>query len=276
MLTIHAQRDKLIASVRRNSRIASLKAQERAASASASAQAAYATLTDKLIDAWDESQLKEFADKNGINVPQGTKASQLRALVRKHRAALLGDTVSASAASAYGAATSNAGNAYAQATDKASQASQDAFNEAVGTWSESRLKGYLDARGIPVPHASKKDELRALVRKNSHKAASGWSAWTFDDFSLESLRNYLASSGDATAKKVSQKSGATRDELLAAAQSAYTSASSAGGSSYASVTSYLAQTTDSVKQTAFDNWSESELKSYLDSYGIVSFSHTPF
>lgn len=261
-------RDKLIASVRRNSRIASLKAQERAASASASAQAAYATLTDKLIDAWDESQLKEFADKNGINVPQGTKASQLRALVRKHRAALLGDTVSASAASAYGAATSNAGNAYAQATDKASQASQDAFNEAVGTWSESRLKGYLDARGIPVPHASKKDELRALVRKNSHKAASGWSAWTFDDFSLESLRNYLASSGDATAKKVSQKSGATRDELLAAAQSAYASASSAGGSSYASVTSYLAQTTDSVKQTAFDNWSESELKSYLDSYGI--------
>lgn len=60
------QRDKLIASVRRNSRLAYLKSQEQLASATASAQAAYATLTDKLIDSWSESQLKEFADKNGI------------------------------------------------------------------------------------------------------------------------------------------------------------------------------------------------------------------
>jgi hypothetical protein len=41
----------------------------------------------------------------------------------------------------------------------------------------------------PVPHASKKDELRALVRKNAHKATnSGWNAWTFDDFSYENLK----------------------------------------------------------------------------------------
>jgi hypothetical protein len=196
--------------------------------------------------------------------------------VRKHRAEILGDTVSASGASAYGAATSKVGNQYAQATGKASLASQEAFNSAVGTWSESRLKAYLDARGVPVPHGSKKDELRALVRKNAHKAASGWTAWTFDDWSYQNLKDYLASSGDATAKKVSEKSGATRDELLAAAQSAYASASSAGGSSYASVTSYLSQATDSAKSAAFDTWSESELKSYLDSYGIVSSVPLPF
>ncbi|KAJ9143907.1 Stress response protein ish1 [Coniochaeta hoffmannii] len=263
-------RDKLIASVRRNSRLAYLKAQEQQASATASAQKAYATLTDKLIDAWGESQLKEFCDTHGIPVPQGTKTQQLRALVRKHRAEILDNasSASASAASAYGAATSKAGNTYAQATDKASIASQEAFNEAVNTWSESRLKAYLEARGVPVPHKTKKDELRALVRKNAHKAASGWTAWTFDDWSYDNLKKYLASSGDATAKKVSEKAGATRDELLAAAQSAYASASSVGGSSYASVTSYLSQATDSAKSSAFDTWSESELKSYLDSYGI--------
>lgn len=140
----------------------------------------------------------------------------------------------------------------------------------MNSWSESRLKAYLDARGIPVPHKSKPDELRALVRKNAHKAASGWTAWTFDDWSYDNLKKYLASSGDAAAKKAAEKSGATRDELLAAAQSAYASASSAGGSSYASVTSYLSQATDAAKSSAFDTWSESELKSYLDSYGIVS------
>ncbi|RYP46604.1 hypothetical protein DL768_007226 [Monosporascus sp. mg162] len=261
-------RDKLIASVRRNSRLAYLKAQEQQASASAKASAAYTTLTDKIIDAWSESQLKEFADKNGINVPQGTKANELRALVRRHRAELLDDTVSASAASAFGAATSNAGNQYAKATNDASLAAQEAFNEAVDTWSDSRLKAYLDARGIPVPHASKTDELRALVRKNSHKAASGFNAWTWDDLSYDNLKKYLINSGNDAARKVGESTSATRDEMVSAAQSAYASASNAGGDSYASATSYLAQATDAAKNNMFDTWSESELKAYLDSYGV--------
>lgn len=208
---------------------------------------------------------------NIVPVPQGTKTNELRALIRRHRAELLDDTVSGSAASAFGAATSKAGNEYAKATNDASLAAQEAFNEAVDTWSDSRLKAYLDARGIPVPQASKTDELRALVRKNSHKAASGFHAWTWDDFSYDNLKSYLVNSGNDAAKKVGESTSATRDELVSAAQSAYSSASSAGGPTYASVTSYLAQATDSVKESAFDTWSESELKSYLDSYGIVSF-----
>lgn len=263
-------RDKLIATVRRNSRLAYLKSQEQLQKSTDSAQSAYAALTDMVIDAWSESQLKEFCDKNSIPVPQGTKANDLRALVRKHRAEILGDTVSGTAASAFGAATSKAGNQYAKATDSASLAAQDAFNTVVNTWSDTRLKAYLDARGVPVPQASKTDELRALVRKNSHKAASGWNAWTFDDFSVQNLRDYLKANGDAAAKKTAEKSGATRDELFSAAQSAYTSASSAGGSNYASATNYLAKATDSAKSSVFDTWSESELKNYLDSYGIVS------
>lgn len=146
---------------------------------------------------------------------------------------------------------------------------QDAFNQAIDSWSETRLKAYLDARGIPVPHASKTDELRALVRKNYHKAASGWTAWTFDDLSAENLKEYLRKNGDAAAKKTAEKTDATRDELVSAAQSAYASASSAGGENYASATNYLAQATDSAKSSAFDTWSDSDLKSYLDSYGIV-------
>ncbi|KAL2128953.1 hypothetical protein VTI74DRAFT_8420 [Chaetomium olivicolor] len=261
-------RDKLIASVRRNSRLAYLRMQEETERSRKSAQEAYSALTDKLIDSWGESQLKEFCDKNNINVPQGTKLNQLRALVRKHRAEIMGDTVSGTAASAFGAATSSIGSAATKATDTASQAAQDAFDKAINTWTDSRLKGYLDARGVPVPQGSKTEELRALVRKHAHKAASGWTAWTWDDLSLENLRNYLASSGNAAAKKASEKTGATRDELVQAAQAAYASASSAGGSSFASATSYLARATDVAKANVFDTWSESELKAYLDSYGI--------
>ncbi|RFU74324.1 stress response ish1 [Trichoderma arundinaceum] len=263
-----SSRDKLIASVRRNSRLAYLKSQQEAESASARMQSAYAYLTDTIIDAWSESQLKEFCDKNGVPVPQGTKLNELRALVRKHRADILGDTVGASAKAAFGAATSNVQDQYARATDSASLAAQEAFNQAVDKWSESRLKSYLDARGIPVPQASKADELRALVRKHSHKASTGWQAWNFDDFSYDNLKNYLNKNGNAAAKAAAKKKDATRDDLVSAAQSAYSSASSAGGAQYASATSYLASVTAAAKHNAFDTWSESELKAYLDSYGV--------
>ncbi|PNY24778.1 Stress response protein ish1 [Tolypocladium capitatum] len=260
-------RDRLIASVRRNSRIAYLRAQGK--TASASARAAYATLTDMMIDAWGESQLKDFCDKNGIPVPQGTRANELRAVIRKHRAQILESTAGASAASAFGAATSNAGNQYAEATDSAFLAAQDAFNQAMGAWSESRLKAYLDARGVPVPQRSSVDELRALVRKHSHKASTGWTAWTFDDFSRENLEQYLAKHGNAAAKAAAAKKDATRDELISVAQSAYSSASTAGGANYASATSYLASATSAARKDSFDTWSHTDLKAYLDSYGIT-------
>lgn len=52
------------------------------------------------------------------------------------------------------------------------------------------------------------------------------------------------------------------------AQEAYTKASSEGGSLLASATSYLTQATGDAKDTTFDTWSHSDLKAYLDSYGI--------
>ncbi|KAG6011960.1 hypothetical protein E4U54_007793 [Claviceps lovelessii] len=261
-------RDKLVAAVRRNSRLGFLKAKEQAASASASAQAAYATLTDGVIDSWSHSQLKEFCDKNNIPVPQGTRENELRSLLRKQRASIAGDNVQAKASSAMGAATSKVKNEYAKATDSASLAAQQAFDRAMSTWSENRLKAYLDARGIPVPQGSNADSLRAIVRKHAYKAASGYQAWTFDDFSYDHLKAYLSSVGDGVAKSLAQKKDASREELAMAASSAYSSASSAGGAQFASVTSYLASATESAQKEAFKSWTESELKAYLDSFGV--------
>ena len=71
--------------------------------------------------------------------------------------------------------------------------------------------------------------------------------------------------------KAANKAGATREDLLKHAQDSYAKASKAGGSNYASVTSYLASATDAAKDTTFDTWSDSELKSYLDSYGVPAY-----
>ncbi|PFH57832.1 hypothetical protein XA68_14525 [Ophiocordyceps unilateralis] len=263
-----SSRDKLIASVRRNSRLAFLKAQAESARASERARATYTTLTDTIIDAWGESQLKEFCDKNDISVPQGTRVNELRALVRKRRAEILGEGVGASAASAFGAATSRAGNEYAKASDGAAAAAEDAFNYAAGTWSESRIKAYLDARGVPIPQHSNVDALRALARKHAHKAAGGWGAWTLDDFSRENLKHYLMQHGDSAAKAVAEQKDASRDALVSAAHSVYSSASSAGGATFASVTSAIASATAAAKQSTFDAWTDTDLKAYLDSYGV--------
>lgn len=179
-------RDKLIASVRRNARLASLNLKNSAASASASASAAQASLSDSLLDAWSDSQIKEWADKNGIKVPQGSNRNELIALARKHRESLL--NAASSASSGFNAATTKAGNEFARATDDAQAKAQDAFDSVLKTWSDSRLKAFLDARGVPVPQSGKKDELIAAVRLHQHKAASGWSAWTFDTWTTENLR----------------------------------------------------------------------------------------
>ena len=274
-------RDKLIASVRRNARLSSLNMSSAAAAASksaasgasaasASASSAQASLSDALFDAWSDSQLKEFLDKHGVPAPQGSKKNELIALARKQRNSMSASpisTASASGASAFGAATSNIGSNAAKATDAASSYGEDVFNKAIDTWSESRLKAFLDARGVPVPQGGTRDELAAKARLNRHKASTGWSAWTFDTWSVENLQNYLS----ANTKKYKKNTKASRDDLVKSAQSAYATASKSGGSNYASVTSYLASQTDAAKDSTFDTWSDSDLKDYLDSYGVPNY-----
>ncbi|PWY87796.1 hypothetical protein BO94DRAFT_515962 [Aspergillus sclerotioniger CBS 115572] len=263
-------RDRLIASVRRNARLASLHAKNIAASASASAEAAQATLSDALFKAWSDSDLKNFLDEHGVKVPQGSRRNELVALARKHRASLVSQaseasaTISSTATEIIGAATSKAGNQYAQATDDAQLKAQNSFDATVDSWSDSRLKAFLDARGVPVPQSNKRDELLAKVRLNSHKAATGWTAWTFDTWDTEHLKKYLSSMN----AKASHRADITRDELVKQAQDTYAKASKTGGTNLASATSYMAQATDAAKDSAFDTWTHSDLKTYLDSYGI--------
>ncbi len=54
--------------------------------------------------------------------------------MRKHRAEIIGDTISGTAASVFGAATSNVGSAAAKATGAAGQAARDAEAGSYGVW----------------------------------------------------------------------------------------------------------------------------------------------
>jgi len=112
-----SQRDKLVASLRRNAKIAADRANAQYSSLSNSAASAQTSLSDQLLASWSDSQIKEWCDKNGIKVPQGSKRNELIALARKHAAQLTDGNYASSAQSAFGAATSSAGNAFAQQTN---------------------------------------------------------------------------------------------------------------------------------------------------------------
>lgn len=68
--------------------------------------------------------------------------------------------------------------------------------------------------------------------------------------------------------KAAKKVDASREELAKQAKDSYIKASKAGGEHYASATSNIAKATGAAKETTFDQWSHSDLKKYLDSYGI--------
>lgn len=117
------------------------------------------------------------------------------------------------------------------------------------------MKAYLDARGVPVPQNGKIDELRAAVRHNAHKAKvhAGFTDAVFDTWSTEQLQEFLG-----------KKAKGSRDDLIASAKKNYASASSKGGDAWASLTAQGAKATGYL----FDTWSDSDLKSFLDSYGV--------
>lgn len=190
-----SSRDKLVATVRRNARLGSLNAQAAYASASKSAANAQQSLSDALLNSWSDSQIKKWADENGIKVPQGSKRNELLALARKHRASLYGDSASATVASAYGAATTKAGNVHAQATNGFA-----AYTDLI--------KGYL---GIATGYEASASSVSGWASKSASSASASLSS---SAASAASAASKSAQKGyDAAAESAKKASDRVKEEL---------------------------------------------------------------
>ncbi|EON65395.1 hypothetical protein W97_04633 [Coniosporium apollinis CBS 100218] len=230
-----SSRDKLIAAVRRNARYAGQSMRNGALSVSSAASSATQSLSDDLLNSWSDSQIKEWADKNGIKVPQGSKRNELLALARKHRNNLSasGTSVASSASSMYGAATSSAGNMGAQATSTAAGLAQQVtdyiknmigMGSASATSAASRATGGVgasvkSATSVVGASASSAAE-RAKASASSASAAgsssisSGGSAASASASSAASAASASASSAkSAASKSASSASASVKGEL---------------------------------------------------------------
>ncbi|KAK5125760.1 hypothetical protein LTR85_012036 [Meristemomyces frigidus] len=217
-----SSRDKLIASVRRNSKIASDKASSTYASASKSAAGAQQSLSNALLDSWSDSQIKEWADKQGIKVPQGSKRNELIALARKHSASLTGGNVASSASGYFHGATTSAGNTFAQATD-------DAY---------SKVRGYYDwaLNNFGLASADAKSSLSSV---SASASASLYSASSVASSSASSLASVASKSASSASSSASKHGGNAASAASEAASEVSASASSAASSASSSVRAEL-------------------------------------
>lgn len=189
-------------------------------------------MSDALLDSWSDSQIKEWADKNGIKVPQGSKRNELIALARKHRARLYGDSASATAASVYGAATSNANSAAAQATDgfayytnliknqfgiatDAAAASASSVSKAAAASASSATGQVKSATGSAAKAASSSSSSISKSAASASAAASksAQSAASAASKSAQSGYDAAGASASSASAKASKASSAAKDEL---------------------------------------------------------------
>jgi len=249
-----SSRDKIIASVRRNSRVASnnLSANANAAASSASSVAAAATnyLSDALLDSWSDSQIKEWADKNGIKVPQGSKRNELLALARKHRAKLTGDNVSASASSGFHAATTSAGNGFAQATAVAYNY-LNWIGQQLGVGASSASKSLTSATSVAGKSASSAASVASLSASSASSLAS---------LSAQSAASAASKSG-SSAYSVAPKSASSASSVASkSASSASSVASKSASSLLSSISSEASKSSVSASKAASAKGSKSAKK----------------
>lgn len=237
-------RDSLISTIRRHSYVAAQEANKKYSSATKQAAHAQESLSNQLLDSWSDSQVKEWLDKNGIPVPQGSKRNELTALARKHSARLSGNNAKDQAASAYGAATSSAGNYYAQATDD----------------SYAGLRYYYDYAMNQFGFAS--EQAKASLSSASVRASSSAVSASSYASSLASVASKSASSASSSASKAGQNAPAAASKA-ASEVSASASASASSASSIASVSAASSASSASSVASASASSASSRAKQEL-------------
>ena len=174
------KRDRLVAAVRRNSRVASLNSQKAIDNVSSSAAAAQESVTNEMFDSWSDSQIKEWCDKNGIKVPQGSRRNELLAIARKNSKKISdagADAVSSAASITgkagdhVGAATSSAGNNFAKATEDASLKGQNFADQVYSQVLHYATEAQI-ALGLKDSYASSVSKSAASVSKSAASAYS--------------------------------------------------------------------------------------------------------
>lgn len=255
-----SDRNELIAAVRRNSRTLYVKGQQAKDNLQKTFDVSKEDIFDKagkirddVFDNWSDSELKYWADSHGLPVPQNSKKDEILAIVRRNRQLLHND---------YEDSFFTKKKNHVPFVKQAEDLADSAFTEASKLWSESRLGSFLESRKIETPEGATKDELVKLVNRYRNAAGNQWSG-LFESWDSKKIQSWLSEQGK-TAK-------GTHDELVKEASKYLDQAQHVLGEKYDVLSADLDKQYKQAKKTSFSEWSDSDLKAYLDTYGIPNY-----
>lgn len=256
-----SKRNELIAAVRKNSRSLYVKGEQARDNLRKTYDISKEDVFDKagkirenVFDDWSNSELKYWADSHGIPVPQNSQKDEVLAIVRRNRNLLYNDYEDAK--------TTYKKKKHVPFVKRAEDLADQAFTEASKLWSESRLGSFLESRKVEAPEGATKDDLLKLVNRYRNAAGSQWDS-LFESWDTKKLEKWLSEQGQAAQ--------GTHDQLVKEASKYLDQAQHVLGEKYDILSADLDKQYKEAKKTGFAEWSDSDLKAYLDTYGIPTY-----
>ncbi|EEB08672.1 LEA domain-containing protein [Schizosaccharomyces japonicus yFS275] len=219
---------------------------------------------------WSYSRLKKFLDMHGVPTIQLTEKDRLLARIRRleYKTSKNAEHAGKKVADKMRSATSQAKEKAGDMVENAKSGVKHFADETViGKWQDSKLKSFLDARGIPVPQPSTKDELIALVRRNLYKLPlSSWNI-DFDKVSSNDLSAWIKKYKSHYTGKLHPSQD--REHLVQNARNIYGALVEKGDNIFN-------EASKAIRHVAvgYSKWSDDDLKSALKEYGEKV--HEPF
>lgn len=208
---------------------------------------------DSVIESFDKESIDDWLAAHGVY----DAGNQFLEVAKEHRDWLLED-ISDYAKSG----NEEAAKFLSKGKEFYTEKSTDASNAIWNAWSDSKLKEFLDSRGIDVPQYFTREYLLDLVSRAKANAPTDLGLHWFDGWSREELAVKL--------KELDESIEGTREELADRLYKSYTSSFENGKEEGAKAAEVLAQKLGEWKEATvetFNSWNVEDLKEYLQGFG---------
>lgn len=212
---------------------------------------------DSVLESLDPASIKDWLEAHGVM----DATQQTMETAKQHKDWLFEDIKDYAAYSQeFSARLLNKGRDYYE--DQSNEVSNYVWSK----WSDSKIKEFLDARGIAVPQHYTRDQLVALVARSKYNSPINFSGpsgkFWFDGWTRDELIKKLQLVGESIE--------GTRKELSERLYSSYAKAYESGSKQGNQAADSTKETVDGWKEATVDSfhkWSIEDLKDYLADFG---------
>lgn len=207
-------------------------------------------LRDDIFDNWSHSQIDEWLKSHKLK--SSSSYDEAKAMAIKNKDLLIGDIKGW-----LDEAGQVASPFLAKSKDQIYSTKDAIFEQTAKTWSDLRLREFLEARGITGYTDATRDQLLDAVNKYKKLAVNNnfFGTWSFDALSSDDIKQWFAKQGN--------KIEGTRQNLVSSAQDYLQQVKDNGIDAVESTKDMWNRN----KKAAFDTWSDSDLKDFLTSFG---------